>query len=338
MKLLARIPGMLFALALTLMFACALVRPALAQTLHGVVVSSLPEPGHVVIRHEAYGDMPAMTMVFTVRPAAEATRLHPGDQIIATVTQTGNDEVLNDVRVVGGGSLSQRVVRDVHPLAVGDGIPTTTTFFDQRAQGFSFQDFRGQTVVLSFIYTRCKDPRMCPLVSANFHLLQKKLADLPVHLVEITLDPAFDTPTVLADYGQRFDADPTRWTLGTGPTQVVNDFAASFGIAVFPDQAVGLIHSERTAIIDRNGKIVDLIDQAAFNPDDVVAEVRSLSGVPTNPIAWLDYELSKASAALCGNTTAGYSGLLDLAIVIAIFAGACWILYRFARKIWVEEG
>ena len=158
-----------------------------------------------------------------------------------------------------------------------------------------------------------------------------------MHLVEITLDPAYDTPAVLANYGGRFGADPARWSLGTGPTDVVNDFAARFGIAVFADPAAGLIHSERTAIVDRNGNIVDLLDAAAWNPDDVVAEVRTLAQVPANPIARLDYELSKWSAALCGNSLAGYSGLLDLAVVLAIFSGACWILYFAARKIFAEE-
>jgi hypothetical protein len=81
-----------------------------------------------------------------------------------------------------------------------------------------------------------------------------------------------------------------------------------------------------------------LLDAAAWNADDVVADVRTLSQVPANPIAWIDYELSKASAAICGNNLAGYSGLLDLAMVTLIFSGACYILYRAARKIFVENG
>lgn len=319
-------------------FACVLAaaRPAAAGALHGTVVSVLPQPGQVVVRHDPFDGMPAMTMVFTVSPQADAARLHPGDRIDADAQMTKDGGELRRVRVVGGGPQVSSAVRDVAPLAVGDAMPQTT-FFDQLGRGFSFTDFRGRTVVLAFIYTRCKDPRMCPLVSANFHTLQRRLVDLPVHLVEVTLDPSFDTPEVLAAYGKRFDADPERWTLGTGPDAVVDDFAARFGIAVFADATAGLIHSERTAIIDRNGRIADMIDQAAWNPDDVVAEVRSLAAVPTNPIAWIDFQLSKMSAALCGNNTAGYSGLLDLAVVLAIFSGACWILYRFARKIFVEE-
>ncbi|HEV8022188.1 MAG TPA: SCO family protein [Candidatus Lustribacter sp.] len=309
-----------------------------AQRVHGIVVSVLTAQGEAVVRHDAFGGMPAMTMVFRVPSKSVLAGLQPGDRIEAQTDLGADEPQLDDVRVVGGvpGGVA-RAVHNVQALNVGDSMPQTE-FFDQNGRGFDITDFRGDTVVLAFIYTRCRDPRMCPLVSSNFHLLQRKLAGLPVHLIEITLDPAYDTPEVLAAYGQRFGADPARWTLGTGPIDVVNDFAAQFGIAVFPDQQDGLIHSERTAIIDRDGRITDLLDAAAWNADDVVADVRTLSQVPANPIAWIDYELSKASAAICGNNLAGYSGLLDLAMVTLIFSGACYILYRAARKIFVENG
>jgi protein SCO1/2 len=307
-----------------------------ADDVHGIVLSVLGAQGEAVVRHDAFGGMPAMTMVFRIEPKSALAALHPGDRIEAQGDLSADEPVLSQVRVVGGAGPA-RAVHNVQPLNVGDTLPLETQFFDQLGRGFTFTDFRGQTVVLAFVYTRCRDPRMCPLVSANFHALERKVAGLPVHLVEITLDPAFDSPEVLAAYGRRFDADPVRWTLGTGPVNVVNDFAARFGIAVFADPEAGLIHSERTAIVDRNGRIVDLLDAAAWNPDDLAAEVRTLSQVPANPIARMDYELSKWSAALCGNNLAGYSGLLDLLVVTLIFSGACGILYFAARKIFVEE-
>jgi len=59
--------------------------------------------------------------------------------------------------------------------------------------------------------------------------------------------------------------------------------------------------------------------------------------LPSNPIARLDYELSKAAAAICGNNVPGTAGLLSLALAAAIFIGASWLLFRIARKIFVED-
>lgn len=335
-------------LALAVATAIALIAIALptsiasaAQQLRGVVMTVLPAQNEVVVHHDAFGGMPAMTMVFQVAPKSVLRHLKIGDRITARVDMTANPWRLDEVRVIGkaaatGGSITG-VLHNVQPLVVGDALPLTTTFFDQLGRGFSFPDFRGQTLLLAFIYTRCRDPRMCPLISANMHMLQRKIVGLPIHLVEITLDPAYDTPAVLANYGRRFDADPSRWTLGTGPVNVVNDFAAKFGIAVFSDPVAGLIHSEATAVVDRNGQIVDIMNEAAWNPDSVLAELRSVASLPSNPIAWLDYELSKTSAALCGNSLPGTSGLLAVSLVAVILAGACWILYRWAKIIFVDE-
>jgi protein SCO1/2 len=326
----------LAAVALVICLACA-TRPALATgELRGVVLSVLSDRNEAVVRHDAFGGMPAMTMVFALAPA-DTVRVHAGDRIEAAVDGRSDPARLNHLHITGHLSDTPHAIRDVQPLVVGDALPQTQ-FFDQLGRSFGFADFRGKTVLLSFIYTRCTDARMCPLISANFRALQAKLEGLPVHLVEITLDPAFDTPDVLRAYGRRFGADPEHWTLGTGPEKVVTDFAAQFGIAVFADPSAGLVHTERTVVIDRNGRITDMLDVAAWNTDDVVSKIRSLSAVPSNPIARLDYELSKWSAAICGNNLAGYSGLLDLAIVMAILAAGTWILYRAARKIFVEEG
>ena len=309
-----------------------------AEYLHGVVVSLLPSRGEAVVRHQAFGGMPAMTMVFQVEPRDVFNRLQVGDRITARVDMKADPARIDQIHVVGHTSPTKAssVLHDVQPLDVGDALPDTT-FFDQLGRAFSFTDFRGQTLLIAFVYTRCQDPRMCPLISSNFHQLQTKLAGLPIHLIEITLDPAYDTPAVLRRYGRLFGADPDRWTMGTGPVKVVDNFAARFGIAVFADPTAGLIHSERTAVVDRNGAIVDMIDEAAWSPDDVAAKLRSVASLPSNPIARLDYELGKASQAICGNNMPGTAGLLALGLVVAILAAASWILYRAARKIFIEE-
>jgi hypothetical protein len=153
----------------------------------------------------------------------------------------------------------------------------------------------------------------------------------PFHLVEVTLDPDFDRPPVLERYGKAFGADPAAWTLLTGNPQTVLDFAARFGVTVFPDQRAGLIHPARTVIIDPAGTVRQEIDQAGWAPESVVAASRAAANLSSNPLRRFDLWLSSAAVAMCGNAFGSFSGILDLAIVLAIFAAGGWVIYRVAR-------
>ena len=153
----------------------------------------------------------------------------------------------------------------------------------------------------------------------------------------MTLDPSYDRPSVLARYGAQFGADAKRWTFGTGDPDTVRDFNARFGVDPFADPRVGLIHTERTVLIDPRGKVVDFIDQAGWTAADVTARLQAVESQPSSVLARLDFELSKAAVAVCGNSVAGFSGLEDLAIVLVIFGAGGWLLLRLARKIFVEQ-
>ena len=85
-------------------------------------------------------------------------------------------------------------------LREGDAVPSAA-LLDQRGRPFSFANTNGRTTIVSFIYTRCRDAQMCPLVAAKFARMQRELRGAPIRLVTVTLDPAYDTPAVLAYAG-----------------------------------------------------------------------------------------------------------------------------------------
>jgi hypothetical protein len=62
-----------------------------------------------------------------------------------------------------------------------------------------------------------------------------------------------------------------------------------------------------------------------------------MNGIASNPLARLNLWLSEKATAICGNSVAGFSGLTDLAVMIAIFAALGYLTYRLARKIFIES-
>ncbi len=305
-----------------------------AEHLHGIVLSVTPKTGDVIVRHDPFGSMPAMTMPFRIKPAARAAQIQAGATIDADVDTSTEPWTLSHVVSRSAQPLvtDTSPLRHVTPLRVGDLVPDTP-FVDQLGRPFRFSDLRGHEVVLSFIYTRCQDARMCPLVSAKYRQLELLTTTRNVRLVEVTLDPAYDRPSVLKRYGQAFGADPSRWQLVVGDADPTLNFAAQFGITAFPDPQIGIIHSENTVLVDRDGRIAAMLTDTAWLPNEVVAQLDTMNGIASNPLARLNLWLSSTATAICGNSVAGFSGLTDLTVVIAILCALAYLTYRLVRTI-----
>ena len=203
-------------------------------------------------------------MTYAVPPR---TIVHPGDHIAAEVDRSTDPWSLSAIRIIAGAQAVQRRP-DLAFLTVGSLVPDTA-FIEQRGRRMTLTALRGHPYALTFIYTRCQDPRMCPLVSAKMHQVQTRTAGTQVALVEVSLDPAFDLPPVLARYGTLFSAEPARWHLLTGDPRTVLDFAERFRILERSAGPLTIVHSERLAVVDATGRITRFFDDAAWRPSDV---------------------------------------------------------------------
>ena len=91
-----------------------------------------------------------------------------------------------------------------------------------------------QPVIVDFIYGTCTT--ICPILSAGYANLQRKLGDnsKKVRLVSITIDPENDTPKILKEYLDRYQAKPG-WDFLTGSRADINNVMKAFD-AYFPDK------------------------------------------------------------------------------------------------------
>jgi protein SCO1/2 len=296
----------------------------------GVVLGIQAGSSQIIVRQEAGAGRSGDVFPVRVNPAKDLGTLRLGDHISGMLVR-GNRPVISEVEVLpmAPSSLLQ-TVRNAHLLREGDALPQTH-FVDQNGKSFTFADFAGQNVVLSFIYTRCRDAKMCPLISSKFAQLQDAFKNSDSHLVEITLDPQYDTPLVLKTYADTFKANPQRWTFGTGELNAVLNFDAQFGLLPFADPRFGLIHTEQTVIIDKRGIVRYLIDDPSWSIGEIQAQLDNVNGRGGNLFARIDLALSRAAVAVCGDRVAGFSGLTDLLVVIVIFAALAWSVYRIGR-------
>jgi cytochrome oxidase Cu insertion factor (SCO1/SenC/PrrC family) len=91
---------------------------------------------------------------------------------------------------------------------------------DQRGRPVRRADLEGKVWIASFIFTNCAEE--CPLMIADMAQLQSDLALVAdFRLVSISVDPERDTPTVLSQYADRFEADSERWLFLTGDKRAI---------------------------------------------------------------------------------------------------------------------
>ena len=306
---------------------------ALALTpLHGIVISA-PAPGAAVIRSD---EIPATLQSLTMR-----VRLNPpvsfraGDGIDGFLDRTTTPWTLRDA--LAAAPFSPGVpdqARATTPVDVGKTLPHAT-LVDQTGTPLDLaSSFNGKTMLLSFIFTRCPDRNLCPAISAKYAYLQSHLDPKHFTLVEISLDPQYDSPSILHAYGVQYGAIAKRWFLLTSTGSTTQRLLDAFGIDSMRVSTANFIHNDKLYIVTPQGRVAYIVDTAGWDPDGVIAEASSVAGMASNPLERLKLSLIASVVALCGGSQFAGVVLLEIALffVVLIFVAAgLWVV---ARVLW----
>jgi protein SCO1/2 len=141
---------------------------------------------------------------------------------------------------------------------------------DQDGQTVSLHDFRGRVVVLTFMYTTCRDT--CPLTATQ---IRGALDDLghDVPALAVSVDPADDTPERARQFlfKRGLAGDRMRFLLGTR-AQLAPIWKA-YGIR---PQGKAFDHSAYVLLIDRHGRQRVGFPVEQLTPEALAHDIRRL--------------------------------------------------------------
>jgi protein SCO1/2 len=235
------------------------------------------------------GFMEPMVMTYKIRPASMLRQLSPGDSISADVVvvehdprdeNADSDDWLENVKVTGHAAQPPaNGPKAFHMPAPGEEVPDFA-LTDQAGKHISLHQFRGKTLMVTFVYTRCPFPDFCPRMSSNFGEIYKQLGSnaslAETQLLSVSFDPEHDTPKVLRNYG--FSVAHThdaalfrRWQFGAPKAADLAQIADFFALTVKPEGGL-ITHSLSTAVIGPDGKIVKWYHGGDWQISDLIKD------------------------------------------------------------------
>ncbi len=259
------------------------VRETQAKRYHlvGKVVSIDAAHGTLnVDGQEIPGFMAAMTMPYPVRDTKSLASLNPGDEITADVVVTSDGAYLENIVVTkkaAPGAASPPGASSHEPKP-GENVPDFYVI-DQDGQQVHLHTFRGNVVLVTFIYTRCPFPDFCPLVSRNFARIYAQLRERTprrIRLLTLSFDSQNDTPAVLKKYAHTFDpitgGHPfDRWNFATVPASELPAVANFFGL-YYSFSGDQITHSLSTTVINPDGTVYKWYEGNDWKPADLITD------------------------------------------------------------------
>lgn len=144
--------------------------------------------------------------------------------------------------------------------------------WDQTSKLVTKKDILGTPLAINFIFTSCRNARMCPASTQAMKnlsdLLDKDASLATVRLLSITFDPENDSPGILKAYADGYQINPQRHRFLTGDPGQIKDLMKHYGILTVRDDGT-IVHNAALIIVSAEGRIVRRKEGAVFDATEV---------------------------------------------------------------------
>ena len=248
----------------------------------GTILEVRKESNEFLIHHdEIPGFMMAMTMPFKLADSLDINRFGVGDSLKFRLEMEENKAYAANFQLLGKGTLTETDDMwddEYPPLEIGQ-IFTNVTFLDLDSNDVSLSDSDGKFRLISYIFTRCPMPNMCPaVVTKNQYLAQVFKADPKMEFVLVSFDYTFDTPTVLKNYyGGILESNPNLSVLSsTGHLNDIFSLAGQSYVSFWGVDENDIGHTLRSVLIDPERRLMKVFEGTDWRPEAAERDIRNI--------------------------------------------------------------
>jgi protein SCO1/2 len=135
-------------------------------------------------------------------------------------------------------------------------------FLNQDSTWVSEKDMAGKIYIADFFFTSC--PTICPKMKTQLlRIYERYAANDQIRIISHSIDPVFDTPSVLKQYAERLQVKAPRWNMLTGDKAAIYKLGEkSYMVTAQEDknEAGGFVHSGAFILVDKNRHVRGIYD------------------------------------------------------------------------------
>lgn len=156
------------------------------------------------------------------------------------------------------------------------------SYTNQDEENVALDDLSGDWWIADFVFTNCTT--VCLPMTSNMSKLQDDLKeeDISIDFVSFSVDPDYDQPDVLKEYGEEYDANFDNWNFLTGyefddiKKISIKSFRAPLKEPEYGSDQV--THDTRFFLVNPDGKVVKGYDGIKMESmDDIVEDMKKLN-------------------------------------------------------------
>ncbi len=248
----------------------------------GTIIEVRQESNEFLIHHdEIPGFMMAMTMPFQLGDSTDINRYHVGDSLKFRLEMGEKRAIASNFQLLGKGTLPETDDMwddDYTSLEIGE-IFTDVTFLDLDSNAVRLSDSDGNFRLISYIFTRCPMPNMCPAVVVKNQYLAKVFNDVPkIEFILLSFDYIYDTPSILkSNYGSLVESNPNLKAYSS--FGYINDIFTLGGqslVSFWGIEENDIGHSLRSVLIDPERRLLKAFEGTDWHPEAAEREINNI--------------------------------------------------------------
>ena len=250
----------------------------------GVILEIKKETNELLIKHDEIKNfMMPMTMPFNVKKDEDLSKFSIGDSIHFNLTIDGDISYAHHFNIIAQLKIEDILEDDFwerdpyDPLEMGHYI-SDGTFLTLDSTEISLSDFDESYLFISYIFSRCPMPNMCPAVIVKNQYLAEKLSNTNIQFILLSFDHIYDTPSVLKNSYDNLNQkyENIIFMSSYGSLDDLNLISRETGMSFWGINENDIGHTMRSILISPDGKLLTAYDGLDWEVKDVEKNIKEI--------------------------------------------------------------